>query len=269
MGPGSQWRVGVAAAVCAFGLIASPAQAQTSSSGNPPPKAATPPSDSATTKVSHWGVLFSATPSWELPKVLTNAVASDGGSLVVVGSQFTIGIVHGRAMGGDWGVTFVHQPIKNGSRGSDGDTDCGYLNGPLPGNCFDTSGGAVTQGVAMNGVEIHKFIPFGSIKRRVQIGIELAGGVGKLSGTLQKTSNDVTNILVNQKTGTRTGVLTTTVTTEDVTAEVPGTLPLGRLSLVAALIVHPAIKVRWEGGMLFPGQSFSTVVVTYLFGAHN
>jgi hypothetical protein len=32
--------------------------------------------------------------------------------------------------------------------------------------------------------------------------------------------------------------------------------------------VTPAIKVRWEGGVMLPGASFSTIAVTYLFGAH-
>ena len=269
MAHGSQWRVCAAAVVGVVGLVAAPASAQSSSPDTSSPAAAHPPSsDGSNDKVSHWGVGFSVSPSWQLPKKLTDTFASDGGSLAVEGSQFTIGLVHGRTTSGDWGVRFVHQPIKNGSRGSDSDSECGFANGPLNGGCFNTSGGAVTQNVAMNGVEVYKFLPFVLIKRHVQIGIEFGGGVGKLSGTLQKTSSDVTNIQVNPKNGSRTGVLTTTVTTEAVTEEVPGTLPIGRLSLVAAVILHPAIKVRWEGGMVFPGESFSTVVVTYLIGAH-
>jgi hypothetical protein len=253
------------AAVAALCLVAAPAFAQT-----PAPKAAqkaasTPSPD----KVSHWGVVFSATPEWHLPKKITDTFAGDGGSLAVVGSQFAIGIVHGRAMGGDWGVTFVHQPVKNGSRGSDTDSECGFTNGPLPGGCFNTGGGAVTQGVAMDGVQVHKFIPFATIKRRVQLGLNIAGGIGKLSGTLQKTSSDVTNVVVvNPKTGAKTGILTTTVTTENVKDEVLGKVPLGRITAVGAFIVSLAIKVRWEGGVIIPGAGFSTIGVTYLFGAH-
>jgi hypothetical protein len=246
----SKWVITVASTFC---LVATPALAQT------------PPAGAA--KVSHWGIEFSATPSWYLPKQITDSLAGDGGTLVVVGSQFSIGLVHGRAMGGDWGVTFVHQPVKNGSRGSDTDTDCGYTNGPLPGGCFNTGGGAVTQGVSMNGVQVHKFIPFVTIKRRFQIGLNVAGGFGTLSGTLQKTSSDVTNVTVNQKTGARAGTLTTTVTTENVADEVFRKVPLGRITVVGALIVTQALKVRWEGGLLLPGASFSTVAVSYLFGA--
>lgn len=245
-------------------LAATPAFAQ---SPEAPASKAAPKPAAAAAKVSNWGLVVSATPSWYLPKQMTDAFASDGGSLVVVGSQFSIGIVHGRAMGGDWGVTFIHQPIKDGSRGSDTDSDCGFVNGPLPGGCFNTGGGAVTQGVAMNGVQVHKYIPFATIKRRVQLGMNFAGGVGKLSGTLVKTSSDVTNVVTNPKNGTQTGTLTTTVTTEDVAEEVLGTVPLGRITVVGAFIVGPAIKVRWEGGVMLPGASFSTLAVTYLFGA--
>jgi hypothetical protein len=261
MTAGSKWLVGTAVAAC---LVAAPVQAQT------PPQQTTPTlsSGSSNSKVSHWGVLFSATPSWNVPNSLIDKIASGGGA-TIVGTQFTIGIVRGRAMSGDWGVTFVHEPVKDGSNGFSTDTSCGFVNGPMPGGCFNTSGAAVAQGVKMNGVQVHKFFPFGAIKRRVQLGIELAGGIGKLSGTLQKTSSDITNVLMNPKTGQRTGLLTTTVTTEDVTAELPRKVPLGHVALVAAAIINPAIKVRWEGGMLMPGQSFTTLVVTFLFGAHD
>src|SRR5579864_4647530 len=261
MAAGSRWLVATALAAC---FVAAPVQAQTPQQTPTP----APSSGPSTSTVSQWGVVFSATPSWYVPNSIINKIASGGGA-TIVGTQFTIGIVRSRSMSGDWGVTFVHEIVKDGSNGFSTDTSCGFANGPMPGGCFNTSGGAVTQGVKMNGVQVHKFIPFGMIKRRVQLGIELAGGIGKLSGTLQKTSSDITNVLMNPRTGQRTGLLTTTVTTEDVTAELPSKVPLGHLSFVAAAIVNPAIKVRWEGGMLMPGQSFSTLAVTFLFGAHD
>jgi hypothetical protein len=262
MTAGSKWLVGAAVAAC---LVAAPVQAQTPSPQQTPTPA--PSSGSSNSEASHWGVVFSATPSWTVPNSIINKIASGGGA-TIVGTQFTIGIVHGRAMSGDWGVTFVHEPVKDRSNGFSSDTNCGFANGPMPGGCFNTSGAAVTQGVKMNGVQVHKFIPFGVIKQRVQLGIEVAGGIGKLSGMLQKFSSDITNVQRNPKTGVQTGLLTTTITTEDVTAELPSKVPLGHLAFVAAAIITPAIKVRWEGGMLMPGQSFSTLVVTFLFGAH-
>jgi hypothetical protein len=262
MTAGSKWLVGIAVAAC---LVAAPVQAQT-----PPQQAPTPApsSGSSNAKASHWGVVFSATPSWYVPNSIIDKIAGDGAA-TIVGTQFTIGIVRGRSMSGDWGVTFVHEIVKDGSNGFSNDTSCGFTNGPMPGGCFNTGGGAVSQGVKMNGVQVHKFFSFGAIKRRVQLGVEIAGGIGKLSGTLQKTSSDITNVQMNPKTGQRTGLLTTTVTTEDVTAELPSKVPLGHVAFVAAAIIHPALKVRWEAGMLMPGQSFTTVVVTFLFGAHD
>jgi hypothetical protein len=260
MTAGSKWLVATVVTAC---LVAAPVHAQT-----PAPQTPTLSSESASSKISHWGIVFSATPSWYVPNSIIDKLASGGGA-TIVGTQFTIGIVHGRSMSGDWGVTFVHEIVKDGSNGFSTDTSCGFTNGPMPGGCFNTSGAAVTQGVKMNGVQVHKFIPFGVIKRRVQLGIEFAGGIGKLSGTLQKTSSDITNVVMNPKTGQRTALLTTTVTAEDVTAELPNKVPLGHLAFVAAAIIHPALKVRWEAGMLMPGQSFTTLVVTFLFGAHD
>jgi len=251
--------------VAAASLAATPAQAQSST----PPASSATASAPSNAKASHWGVVFSATPSWYLPSSITNNIAKDGGGVVLVGSQFTFGVVRGRAMSGDWGVTFVHEPVKNGSYGFDSSTKCGFANAPTSDGCFNTSGSAVTQNVTMNGVQVHKYFAFRTIKERIQLGLDLAGGFGKLSGTLRKTSSDVTNIQKNAKNGQTTAALTTTVTTEDVTAEMPSKVPLGRLTFVAAAIVHPAIKVRWEFGMLMPGQTFSTVVATYLFGAHR
>jgi hypothetical protein len=259
MSAGSKWLVSTALAAS---LVAAPVEAQTA------PPTPGPVSGSSNSKESHWGVLVSATPSWSVPNSIIDKVAGDGGA-TIVGTQFTVGFVHGRAMGGDWGVTFVHEPVTDGSRGFSNDTTCGFTNGPLPGGCFNTSGAGVAHDVQLNGVQVHKFFPFGVIKRRVQLGIELAGGIGKLSGTLQKTSSDVTNVLMNPKTGQKTAILTTTVTTEDITAELPGKLPLAHVTFVAAAILNPAIKVRWEAGMVMPGQSASTVMVTFLFGAHE
>jgi hypothetical protein len=263
MTAGSKWLVGTAIAAC---LVAAPVEAQTPSPQQPQTPA--PSSGSSNSKVSHWGVLFSATPSWTVPNSIIDKIASGGGA-TIVGTQFTIGIVHGRATSGDWGVTFVHEPVKDGSNGFNSDTNCGFANGPMPGGCFNTSGAAVAHAVKMNGVQVHKFFSFGMIKRRVQLGLEIAGGIGKLSGTLQKFSSDITNVQRNPKTGVQTGLLTTTITTEDITAELPSNVPLGHLAFVAAAIINPAIKVRWEAGMLMPGQSFTSLAATFLFGAHD
>lgn len=252
MSAGSRCLVGALVAVV-FGAVRADAQTAPAATSSP-------------STLSHWGVVFSATPGWYVPTAITN---QSGGGATIAGTQFAIGFVHGRSTSGDWGVTFVHEPVKDGSNGYSTDTSCGFANGPIAGGCFNTGGAAVTQGVAMNGVQIHKFIPFGLIKGRVQLGIELAGGVGKLSGTLQKTSSDIKGVQTNTKTGQQSALLVTTVTTEDVTAELPGTVPLGHLTFVAAAILTPAIKVRWETGMLMPGSTFSTVVATFLFGAHN
>jgi hypothetical protein len=233
--------------------------------------AATPPpapSPGAGDEISRWGLDVSVTPRWTIPSFVINKLAGSGGGASISGSQWSVGFVRGRSTSGDWGVSFVHEPVKDGSSGYNGDTTCGFSNGPLPGGCFDTSGSAITQSVAISGVEIRKFIPFHLIDRRVQVGVEIAAGVGKLSGTLQKTNNNVTSVGFNSAVGLPIGSASTTVTTESVTAELPATVPLMHFGFVAAVLLHPAVKVRWEVGYLLPGASFARISATYLIGAH-
>ena len=243
-------------------LLPAAARAQTAATPAPAP----PPA--AGDEISHWGLDASVTPRWKIPSFTINEIAGSGSGATISGSQWSVGFVRGRITSGDWGVSFVHEPVKDGSNGHNGDTTCGFSNGPLPGGCFDTSGSVVTQGVAITGVEIRKFIPFHLIGRRVQVGVEIAGGVGKLSGTLQKTSNNVTSVGFNSAVGLPIGSASTTVTTESVTAELPATVPLMHFGFVAAVRLHPTVKVRWEVGYLLPGASFARISATYLIGAH-
>jgi hypothetical protein len=103
---------------------------------------------------SAWGVMVSGAPQWKFPGFITDQVAGDGGSLSVKGNAFYIGIVHGRDLGGDWGVSFVREKVKDGSSLIDGDQQC-FSNG-----CFPTGTDAMTTGVKMTGVEVHVLFRF-------------------------------------------------------------------------------------------------------------
>lgn len=62
---------------------------------------------------SYWGVSGSFVPVWE-----TNSdfkVVFDADELVLEGSELRIGFVRGRALAGEWGVSFVQRQIKEGS----------------------------------------------------------------------------------------------------------------------------------------------------------
>ena len=80
----------------------------------------------------------------------------------LAGTEFRIGFVRGQALGGDWGLSFVGRGIKDASAavlGNDGDV-------------------TATNGNSLQGLEIHRFSPFTTIKDRVQIGLSYGIGAG-------------------------------------------------------------------------------------------
>jgi hypothetical protein len=223
-----------------------------------------PPAAPQAQTASHWGFNVSVTPRWRIPGYLTSTITDSGGVMSVTGSQFTIGIVRGRTDSGDWGVSFVREPVKDGSTGDNNKTDCNTV----PGQCFDTSTAVVTQAVMMTGVEIHKFIPFGLIHGRVQIGINVAGGIAKLSGNFLETKHKINVAVVPGNPPQQIVTPVTTVSTTAVADELGfSTVPLMQLGPVVTVIVAPALKVYWEGGVMIPGNTFFQLRATYLIGA--
>jgi hypothetical protein len=212
-------------------------------------------------KVSYWGVTASFTPDWNIPSALTQKVVDQGGAISVSGSQFTFGVVRGRATGGEWGVTFLREPVKDGSSGHGSDSQC-FSNG-----CFDTSTSFMTQGVRLTGVEAYIYKPFKTFSHRVQIGFDFGGGVGTLSGTLNEIQHGVTPTF-NPQTQQTIGTATTTPVTKPVTDETGfKTVPLLHAGPSVAIIVGPAVKIRWEAGVVLPGVTFFKVSATILIGA--
>jgi hypothetical protein len=130
-----------------------------------------PDSSFAQTDRSRWGVSGSFVPTWQVPR--EGKVLFDANEIVVEGSEFRVGFVRGRDFGGDWGVSFLRETVNDGSR----------VCGPRE-SCFGTFGCGlvatqyVFDDVTLTGIEVHKFLAFVTIARRVQIGMPFAGGVG-------------------------------------------------------------------------------------------
>ena len=210
---------------------------------------------------SHWGISFSATPSWELASQLKDLLEGDDALVDFKGSELTVGVVRGSTLGGDWGVSFVRKPFKDGSSVVEFDEQC------FQSTCLQTSETSVFQDVTLTGVEFHWFARFVNIKNRVQIGLNIAGGIASLSGDVIKTYNyfDVTNF------DPRTGAITTAprsdVEVVDAKEELFSLFPLGKVEAAGAVILHPAVKVRVSGGLDFPGYA-ARIGLVYLIGAH-
>src|SRR2546428_4058367 len=75
---------------------------------------------------SHWGALVTVTPEWKVPKRLEKLF---DGTVDIRGTDVSIGIAHGRELGGDWGASFIHKQFKDGSRVEKIDQQCGFSNG--------------------------------------------------------------------------------------------------------------------------------------------
>jgi hypothetical protein len=171
----------------------------------------------------------------------------DADSVTFKGSELRIGFVRGSILGGDWGVSLVHKTVSDDSniaRLSSQCTGCGSF--------FTASG------VTFTGAEIHRFVPFGTIKQRVQIGMNFAGGVAELKGAL------------HEATVSRTGSVSQDVPASTlfiVSGHDVKTVPLAKIEFAVAGILGPDLKIRASGGVDFPGYDKFSITLVYLFGA--
>ena len=205
---------------------------------------------------SHWGVSASFVPRWRVPAEAR--ILFDADKVSVDGSEFRIGLVRGRTLSGDWGVSFVRKTLKDGSRVERG----------LGRSCFGDFGcvedGTVylARQVSLIGVEIHKFIPFGTIKRRVQIGMNVAGGVAQVRGTAERHQffpNFAEHPQYGYWIGLAQGEEVQEVGARELFLGEVKTLPLGKIEVAVAAILAPGINV--------PGYEVAAVTFVYLFGA--
>lgn len=206
----------------------------------------------------HWGVAAAFTPQWKVPEQLEELF---DGVVDLKGTDFAIGIVRGRHRAGDWGLSFIHKKVKDGSRVEKFEQNCDFTNG-----CFTEGSSFVTNGVVVNGVELHKYVPFGTIKERVQIGMNFASGVGSFSGDLQERQLEPELIPGNRFPGPGRQVETLTISPA---SELLGTamLPLVKIQIAAGFIVSPSFKIRVQGGLDVPGYELFSVTGVVFFGA--
>lgn len=211
---------------------------------------------------SHWGVSGGLVPRWEFPDALADVwnLETD-----MKGAEFRIGVVRGSDFGGDWGVSFVKKAIDDDSIVQLREQACVQL----PGGSTRCARGAyhITRGAGMRGVEAHLFMPFGTIKRRVQIGVTFAGGVAEIQGTSDRF---IEHLVVNGSSATITTETLGPAPFKQTLQDLPqdwDVVPIGRVALGVGVIVAPGFKIRGEGGVNFPGFHRVSVYAQYLFGA--
>jgi len=233
----------------------------------------------AQTDLTRWGAGAGIVPVWSIPtgsgplaKLAEFVHESGDFGVDVDGIDFRVGVVRGRTLAGEWGVSFVRRSMKDGSTQGGFQVDCFESSafGQSTTQCFTGGTRYVYQDVKLNGVEVNKFIPVVTVKRRLQIGIDLAGGVGSMTGTAEQQSPENTFVPVRNPQGQIIGqTVVTTINSTIVDAkELVGIDPMliGRVEFAVAGILGPSLKVRFSAGMNFPGSHTASVSASYFFG---
>jgi hypothetical protein len=218
-----------------------------------------------------WGISGSLVPSWTMAKQLSDLLVAvdpdaDSSSVDIRGSEFRIGFVRGRELGGDWGVSFVRKQLRSGSHVAESrmvplfDDRGRYIGDGPEGFAYDLEGATLT------GVEYHRFRPFTTIKERVQIGLTYGGGIGQLAGYARGVESGAG--------GTRAVERPVDALFDDgevgLLSVVDYTLkpvPLAKFELTVAGLVAPGLKVRASGGFNVPGYEVGSISLVYLFGS--
>lgn len=214
---------------------------------------------------SHWGVVVSVSPqhSWRtIPKV-TEYLFDPGETADVQSTDFRIGIARGRDLGGDWGVSYVRKNVEDNSR-FENSTELCVNNAPCT---TEVSAFALTRSLTLSGVEGHKFVPFVTLARRVQVGMNFAGGVAKWEGDVELhefASVPVFDPRSNQFSFRRDEQVSTRSAKEIVSFS---PWVFGKVELAGAAVLAPGFKVRVSGGFDFPGYTVFSVTGVVLLGA--
>jgi hypothetical protein len=203
-------------------------------------------------KASHWGATGSLTPTWTANEQWRNLLLSEG-NLPMEGSEFTVGLVRGSTGGGDWGVSFVRKRFNDGLVTDQSDSSCSVN------ACFSSKWAQALRGTELTGVEVHWFWAIATIKNRVQLGMNIAGGVAKVKGEVAETSE----FRFTSPQGEHVDRSADLFPANEVFFK---TQPLAKLEAVGAVIVAPGLKVKVEGGFNAPGPAVRVAAV-YLIGA--
>lgn len=247
---------------------------------------ATPAAGQTKPDASHWGVAGGIVPKW---RSLSSAkVLFTVDDLDMSGRELRIGIVRGRPLSGDWGVSFVRRSFESNTTlpSEESGESCtgGYSHsgagsqwtGTL--NCQASQVAYLPFEVMLNGVEVHKFVPFGTIRGRVQIGLNVAGGAGWTNGSvrLQRRNVEYTRAVTGPASQPPVFGEPGPETVRQVTEQTVGfkqllqggisSMPFGKLELAVAVITAPGLKVRVSGGLNFPGTQTVAITALYLFG---
>jgi hypothetical protein len=240
-------------------------------------------SASAQDERTHWGAAVDIVPHWKIGSSTKKAakLIYEADEFDWHGAELRIGVVRGRELSGDWGVSFVRKAIAADATftSSDGQgcDQTGFVGTPAIECRIAWSVYSADKPRSLTGVEVHKSIAFVTIKRRAQVGVTLAGGVAKFDGHLARDRYQSTyqadhiNREPHAPLPPPIGEVTTVFLGR---TEVPdyeflqgnaNITPLGEVEAWVGAIVGHGFKVRVHGGFNFPGTNSASVTLVYLF----
>lgn len=181
----------------------------------------------------HWGVTASVAP-WSADSRFSGLLFSK--ELDFSGKSLRIGLTRGSAHGNEWAITFIRRTINEG----------GTILRNNNGGRFE-----VGPDLKLTGFMAEQFGSFGTIARRVQIGIVVAGGIARAEGVMiavpSGEEREAREIL--------------TLFNKQLDFQL-----LLRGELAVAVAVAPGFKIRFSGGFDWPGTTIVGVTGMYFFG---
>lgn len=212
-----------------------------------------------------WGITATFVPGWVAMDDL-KILFKEAQKLDYKGTEFRIGLLRGKHVGGDWSVTYTERNVNEGST-IDG-TDTSSFDGGPPLTFGSIYSVEPSSPVKIRGIEGQKFSPLARIKNRAQIGLVFGGGIGWYRG--QMTAHNYEVDFTNGRPPTYQPILKQTETVTQVEAKdlfALSFVPLARVELAGDALLTPGLKIRVSGGFSFPDTQVFSLTVNYLFGA--
>lgn len=218
--------------------------------------------------VDHWGVTGTFTPRWTSPSSFDNLYEVTPTD--VKGTDFRIGIVRGRQLGREWGVTLVHKRIGGDSTAGEFTDLC--ETGTVSVECHPEGDLYTLSNASMTGAMLHVVLPFAKIGRSVQFGLLLGGGIAGVSGDVTLDTRRLSYRALPNGITRFDRAPDGTVISESATGTFPATdvikspMPLIDVQLAVSATVAPGLKLRASGGLSTPGYQPVSISFVYLFG---
>lgn len=206
------------------------------------------PAGAQSSDPTHWGARVSFVKNWTMAQQVKDLLSDDGDEINIDGSEFEIGFVRGSRLGGDWGVSFVRKPFKDGSGVTTTDQDCFNQAQTI---CKPRTEVTTTKNVMLTGFEVHWFIRIVNIKQRVQVGVNVAGGLAQTSGEVVKTTDRFEATGFNQQGPTGYKAIHEEETS-DAKDELFPYFPQIKIEVVGSVILAPKFKIQIAHGLNFP-----------------